>query len=96
MTTLTVCVCVSRVACVRVRLCVQFDLAIPLLVAVFFTTINILFVGFVMVESKGEEKKPWEWRRLNPLRSFYMLLESRLALGVGASQTLQAVELSLT
>jgi hypothetical protein len=35
---------------VRVR--VQFDLAIPLLVAVFFTTINILFVGFVIARTR--------------------------------------------
>lgn len=51
--------------------------------AVLLTAVNLLFVGFAVVESRTEEKRPWEWRSLNPFRSFFLLLQSRLALGVG-------------
>ena len=64
----------------------QVNLVFPMLVALGLVGTNILYVKFIMVESRRPvaHQPPLQWQRLNPLRSFALLLQNSYALCVGA------------
>jgi hypothetical protein len=57
-----------------------------MLVALGLVGTNFLYVKFIMVESRRPvaHQSPLQWQRLNPLRSFALLLQNSYALCVGA------------
>jgi hypothetical protein len=57
-----------------------------MLVALGLIAANFLYIKFIMVESRRvTHQAPFHWQRLNPLRSFALLLQNSYALCVGAN-----------
>lgn len=62
----------------------QFSLRAPLIGSLVVVGLDLLYVVFVMPETKMKEDFPFEWKRANPFRSFYVLTQSKLVLGLSS------------
>jgi len=58
------------------------SLRIALLVTLIIIVLDALFVLFLLPDTKQKENFPFEWKRINPFRSFYLLTKNKFVLGL--------------
>lgn len=60
----------------------QFNLYTPLYIFLGIALLGVLYSVFVLPETKVREDFPFDWKRINPLRSIALLKRNRLSLGL--------------